>query len=229
MLCRLPLDVIQYMASYLLFRERCILRSVCREFARFSAKGHVLYDYTERNMMIMYTQTWSFRNRNPQMGLQCRVCGICFRTPYDLFSHLETNNHYYPLYHLCFHWNGLNFHVRNVEDSYCVHHRCECPSKRWDLHSLMHALKGSSKCVTVFTKGSTIRIGLKVFCGIMDVQRNARYYSFPYIYLNFLNVFFHTGHLWVSYYHPYDEMVSYSRLFIPIYDIRIEEIDYTKT
>ncbi len=230
MLWRVPFDIIRHiLLDFLTPREICALRIVCRTFQKIPCHETILYDHLENNMSIMYTQSWLFRSLGLHMGLQCRTCESIFKTEQALHTHLKKHLHYYPLTDLSFRWHTLSFHVRTVEDIPCVERTCSCPSKRWTEQSLRSQLRLYSSTVRIYTRGSMIYAGVHVLLGrVNGLRYNGEYYTIPYIFLNFLNIYIIRDHLWVSFYHSYDELCQDSRLLIPVHDIQIEN-NYEKT
>lgn len=226
MLWNVPIDIVRHvLLDFLTPREICILRRVCSAFQKIPWRDTILYDHVENNTSIMYTQSWLFRSHCPHIGLQCRVCECIFKTENELHTHLKERAHYYPLKQLSFAWHTIRFHVRTVDDVPCVEGTCTCPSKQWTEQRFRASLRTYSSFVKIYTRGSVIRVGVHVLLGKVDGLRyNGEYYTIPYIFINILNIYTLHDHLWVSFYHPYDELCEGSRLLIPIQDIQIENM-----
>lgn len=228
MLLNLPIDVIKMTMEFLPVRDRCCIRSVCSEFTSIQIVGKWLYEHVENNMSIIRTQSWLYRLYLSRLsnvfrsGLQCRTCGRICMTEIELQRHYTEENHSLSSKHLSVEWKNVLIHVRTLEDVKCANEQCCCPSKQWTLSYMYKTLKNQEVCIRVYTKDSVVIILKNVLMGIIsDRETPNTYYTIPYIYINFLNIYEHHDHLWLSYYHSYDEVLHNKVLHIPIYKIEI--------
>lgn len=223
MLLNLPTDVIQMTMDFLPERDRCCVRSVCSEFTNIHIVGKWLYAHVENNMSIIRTQSWLYRlylSEASRLGFQCRTCGRICMTELELKQHYTEKNHSLSSKHLSVEWKNNHIHVRTLEDLQCMNEQCCCPSKQWTLEYMYTKLRNEEVCLCVYTKNSVVIILKNVLMGIIsDRETHNTYYTIPYIYINFLNIYEHHDHLWLSFYHSYDEVLHNKVLHIPVYKI----------